>query len=55
MVFSVVDIIGVLTEQEDFQKARKYWNKLSERLIEEGSEVVTFCHQLKSCPQLSDN
>jgi len=30
--FSVVDIIQVLTEQPDFQKARKYWNKLKERL-----------------------
>ena len=45
--FSVVDIIAVLTEQEDFHTARKYWNKLSQRLREEGSEVVTNCHQLK--------
>jgi len=45
--YSVVDIVAILTEQEDFQKARKYWNKLSERLRAEGSEVVTFCHQLK--------
>jgi DNA-damage-inducible protein D len=45
--FSVVDIIAILTEQIDVQKARKYWNKLSQRLREEGSEVVTNCHQLK--------
>ena len=45
--FSVVDIIAVLTEQEDFQTARKYWNKLGQRLREEGSEVVTNCHRLK--------
>lgn len=45
--FSVVDIIRVLTEQPDFQTARKYWNKLSERLKKEGSEVVTNCHRLK--------
>lgn len=45
--FSVVDIIAVLTDQEDFQTARKYWNKLSQRLREEGSEVVTNCHRLK--------
>ncbi len=45
--FSVVDIVGVLTEQSNFQIARKYWNKLSQRLREEGSEVVTNCHQLK--------
>jgi len=45
--YSVIDIIAVLTEQEDFQTARKYWNKLGQRLREEGSEVVTNCHRLK--------
>ncbi len=45
--FSVVDIIRVLTGQPDFQTARKYWNKLKERLKKEGSEVVTNCHRLK--------
>lgn len=45
--FSVVDIIQVLTDQPDFQTARKYWNKLKERLKKEGSELVTNCHQLK--------
>ncbi|MEI7511788.1 MAG: Bro-N domain-containing protein [Candidatus Peregrinibacteria bacterium] len=45
--FSVVDVCGALTETLDPLTARKYWNKLSQRLREEGSEVVTFCHQLK--------
>ena len=45
--FSIVDIIAVLTEQEDFQTARKYWNKLAQRLREEGNESVTNYHQLK--------
>ncbi|HPS56595.1 MAG TPA: Bro-N domain-containing protein [Spirochaetota bacterium] len=45
--FSVVDIIAVLTEQTEYQKARKYWNKLKERLKKEGSESVTDCHHLK--------
>jgi DNA-damage-inducible protein D len=45
--FSVVDIIAALIQQKDFQTARKYWNKLKERLNKEGSEVVTKCHQLK--------
>lgn len=45
--FSVVDIIQVLTQQADYQTARKYWNKLKERLKKEGSESVTNCHQLK--------
>ncbi|MEK7084067.1 MAG: Bro-N domain-containing protein [Patescibacteria group bacterium] len=45
--FSVVDVVRVLTSQQDFLTARKYWNKLSQRLKEEGSESVTKCHQLK--------
>jgi DNA-damage-inducible protein D len=45
--FSVVDIVQVLLDEPDDLKARKYWNKLAQRLREEGSEVVTNCHQLK--------
>ena len=45
--FSVVDIVAILTNQIQHQVARKYWNKLSERLKKEGSEVVTKCHRLK--------
>ncbi|MFC1546381.1 BRO family protein [bacterium] len=45
--FLVVDIIQALTEQIDYQKARKYWNKLKERLNKEGNQSVTNCHQLK--------
>lgn len=45
--FSVIDIIQVLTGQADYQTARKYWNKLKERLGKEGSESVTKCHRLK--------
>jgi len=45
--FSVVDIVQVLTQQPDYQAARKYWNKLKERLKKEGSQLVTDCHQLK--------
>lgn len=45
--FSVIDIVQVLTEQSDHQVARKYWNKLAERLKTEGNESVTECHQLK--------
>ena len=43
----MVDIIQVLTQQPDYQTARKYWNKLKERLGKEGSQLVTNCHQLK--------
>ena len=42
--FSVVDIVGTLTDSKD---AGAYWRKLKQRLKEEGSEVVTFCHGLK--------
>jgi len=42
--FSVVDIIGVLTESAN---GRNYWKVLKHRLKEEGSEVVTRCNQLK--------
>jgi DNA-damage-inducible protein D len=45
--FSVVDILQVLIQQPDYHAARKYWNKLKERLKKEGSESVTNCHQLK--------
>jgi hypothetical protein len=45
--FSVVDIIQVLTQHPDFQAARKYWNKLKERLVKEGSQLVTNCHRFK--------
>ncbi|MCR4313881.1 MAG: Bro-N domain-containing protein [Candidatus Uhrbacteria bacterium] len=42
--FSVVDVCEVLTDSPD---AGAYWRKLKQRLIAEGSEVVTFCHGLK--------
>ncbi len=45
--FSVVDIVAALIQQPDYQTARKYWNKLKERLKKEGSQSVTNCHQLK--------
>lgn len=45
--FSVVDVCWVLVDSPDYTTARKYWNKLKQRLSEEGSELVTFCHQLK--------
>ncbi len=42
--FSVIDIVGVLTNSVD---AGAYWRKLKQRMKEEGSEVVTKCHELK--------
>jgi hypothetical protein len=45
--FSVIDIISVLTEQEDYTKARNYWKWLKKKLNDEGSELVSNTHQLK--------
>ena len=42
--FSVVDVVGTLTDSKD---PGAYWRKLKQRLKEEGSEPVTFCHGLK--------
>ncbi|HBX15773.1 MAG: hypothetical protein UV20_C0029G0002 [Candidatus Magasanikbacteria bacterium GW2011_GWA2_42_32] len=42
--FSIVDICEALTDSSD---PGAYWRKLKQRLTEEGSEVVTFCHGLK--------
>ena len=45
--FSIVDVVGVLTEQPDADGARNYWKVLKNRLKEEGSQLVTNCNQLK--------
>ena len=42
--FSIIDILGVLTESEN---PRKYWSVLKTRLKKEGSELATTCSQLK--------
>ena len=42
--FSIIDVCTVLTDSTD---SRKYWNKLKQRLLNEGNETVTNCHQLK--------
>lgn len=45
--FSIVDVVGVLTEATDYQSARNYWKVLKARLKEEGFQPVTNCNQLK--------
>lgn len=42
--FSVVDVVGVLTESPN---PRKYWSVLKTRLKAEGSQLATMCSQLK--------
>lgn len=45
--FSIVDVVGILTEQPTRRGATFYWGKLKQRLKEEGSELLTKCQQLK--------
>jgi hypothetical protein len=49
--FSVIDIIAILTDQADYNRAKTYWTTLKNRLKNEGSEVVTKCDQLKMMAQ----
>lgn len=42
--FSVVDVVGALSESEN---PNNYWKVLKNRLNQEGSQLVTFCNQLK--------
>ena len=45
--FSVLDIIAVLTDQNDYAKTRNYWKYLKAKLKKENSEVVSTTTQLK--------
>ena len=45
--FSALDIVAILTEQPDYAKTRNYWKWLKNKLISEGSEVVSVTNQLK--------
>lgn len=46
--FSIVDVVGVLTDQPDARHASTYWAVLKKRLNEEGAnELLTDCKQFK--------
>lgn len=45
--FSVIDIVAVLTDQNNFKRAQSYWTTLKNRLKKEGNESVTKCDKLK--------
>lgn len=45
--FSVLDIVAVLTDQDDYAKARNYWKYLKAKLKKENSQVVSNTTQLK--------
>ena len=49
--FSVVDVVGILSEQPDIDGARNYWKVLKHRLNKEGSQLVTDCNQLELIAQ----
>lgn len=45
--FSVLDIVAVLTDQDDYNKTRNYWKYLKTKLKKENSQVVSKTTQLK--------
>ncbi len=45
--FSVLDVIGALNNQDDYQKNRNYWKYLKTKLKKEGNELVSATNQLK--------
>lgn len=44
--FSVVDVVSILTNN-DYQKSRNYWKWIKNKLLQEGSELVSITNQLK--------
>ncbi|MCF0217265.1 MAG: Fic family protein [Fibrobacteraceae bacterium] len=45
--FSVLDIVGVLNDQDDYSKNRNYWKYLKTKLKNEGNQLVSDTNQLK--------
>ena len=45
--FSVLDVVGVLNDQDDYTKNRNYWKYLKTKLKKEGNELVSVTNQLK--------
>jgi cell filamentation protein len=45
--FSVIDVVGVLNEENDYIKVRNYWKYLKTKLKKENNELVSITHQLK--------
>ena len=44
--FSVLDIVAVLTDQDDYNKTRNYWKYLKSKLKRENNELVSETNQL---------
>lgn len=49
--FSVLDVVGVLNDQDDYTKNRNYWKYLKTKLKKEGNELVSVTNQLKLLAQ----
>lgn len=45
--FSVLDVVGVLRKEDDYNKCRNYWKYLKAKLKKENSELVSSTTQLK--------
>ncbi len=45
--FSVLDIVAVLTDQDNYTKTRNYWKYLKAKLKKENNELVSATTQLK--------
>jgi len=45
--FSILDVVSILTEQPDYEKTKNYWKWLKNKLLKEGSELVSNTNQLK--------
>ena len=45
--YSIVDVVGILTDQPDMRHASNYWKVLKNRLTKDGCELVTNCNQVK--------
>lgn len=45
--FSVLDVLGAINGQQDYQKTRNYWKYLKTKLKAENSEVVSVTNQFR--------
>lgn len=45
--FSVLDVVGAINEQDDYNRTRNYWKYLKTKLRKQGSELVSVTNQLK--------
>jgi cell filamentation protein len=45
--FSVIDVVAILNEENDYTKVRNYWKYLKMKLKKENNELVSVTHQLK--------